>query len=579
MSGGMSGGLSGRLGGAEPAGPPRAPAAPRRRRAAPFWAWAAVLVAVLITAPLASVLLTAATPVFSAAVFSTPGGQAWAHILRTMLAELLVNSVLLSVLVGVMAACMGAISAWLVSTCAFRGRGFLEVALLLPMAMPAYVCGYAYVWLLDVAGPVQEAIRAATGLRWGQYWFPEIRSLPGAALMLAAVLYPYVYLLCRNAFLQQSVCLLEASRTLGHGLPRTFLHVALPMARPAIAAGVALVLMEVLADFGTVQHFAVRTFTTGIYDAWFGQGDRPAAAQLAACLMGVVALLLLLERLSRGGRRYHPTTTRNPPLRPVVLRGWKQAAAIIACATPVLLGFVIPGGTLLALMLQSGDPLDARRTLPFALNSLTLASVTAVIAVALGALLAWGNRLHPSRLRGAANRLASLGYALPGSVIAVGTLVPFALFDNAVDAWMRARFGISTGLLLSGTMAALVFAYLVRFLGVALAAVESGLTRVKPSLFAAARVLGRRPGQAVREVELPLARGALLTAGVLVFVDTMKELPATLIVRPFDFDTLAVRVHSLASDERLAEASTSALLIVVVGLLPVIALVRGMRKG
>ncbi len=566
--------MSGSLAGAEAALAPRAPAAPRRRRAAPFWAWAAVLVAVLITAPLASVLVTAATPVLSAA-----GGQAWAHILRTMLAELLVNSVLLSLLVGLMAASMGAVSAWLVSTCAFRGRAALEVALLLPMAMPAYVCGYAYVWLLDVAGPVQEAIRAATGLRWGQYWFPEIRSLPGAALMLAAVLYPYVYLLCRNAFLQQSVCLLEASRTLGHGLPRTFLHVALPMARPALAAGVALVLMEVLADFGTVQHFAVRTFTTGIYDAWFGQGDRSAAAQLAACLMGVVALLLLLERLSRGGRRYHPTTTRHPPLRPVVLHGWKEAAAIIACAGPVLLGFVIPGGTLLALMLQSADPLDARRTLPFALNSLTLAAVTAGLAVALGALLAWGNRLHPSRLRATANRLASLGYALPGSVIAVGTLVPFALFDNAVDAWMRARFGISTGLLLSGTIAALVFAYLVRFLGVALSAVESGLTRVKPSLFAAARVLGRRPGQAVREVELPLARGALITAAVLVFVDTMKELPATLIVRPFDFDTLAVRVHSLASDERLAEASTSALLIVVVGLLPVIALVRGMRKG
>jgi iron(III) transport system permease protein len=546
----------------------RRPAAARSRRAAPPWAWAAVLVAALIAAPLASVLVTAATP----------GGEAWAFILHNLLADLLVNSVLLALLVGLMAASMGAISAWLVSTCAFRGRAVIEVALLLPMAMPAYVCGYAYVWLLDVAGPVQDGIRTLTGLRWGQYWFPEIRSLPGAALMLAAVLYPYVYLLCRSAFLQQSVCLLEASRTLGHGLPRTFLHVALPMARPALAAGVALVLMETLADFGTVQHFAVRTFTTGIYEAWFGQGDRPAAAQLAACLMGVVALMLLLERASRGGRRFHPTTTRHPPLRPVVLHGWKEAVAIIACAMPVLLGFVIPGGALFALMLQAGDPFDPQRTLPFALNSLTLAALTAVIAVLLAALLAWGQRLHPSRLRAIANRIASLGYALPGSVIAVGTLVPFALFDNAIDGWMRARLDISTGLLLSGTITALVLAYLVRFLGVALAAVESGLTRVKPSLFAAARVLGRRPGQAVREVELPLARGALVTAAVLVFVDTMKELPATLIVRPFDFDTLAVRVHALASDERLAEASTSALLIVAVGLLPVVALVRGMRK-
>jgi len=544
------------------------PLRPARRRT-PGWAWASVLAALLIAAPLASVLVTAVAP----------GGTVWLHLSRTVLPDLLLNSVLLAVLVGAMAATMGAVSAWLVAACRFRGRGLLEVALLLPLAMPAYVCGYAYVWLLDVAGPVQSLIRDATGLRWGEYPFPEIRSLPGAALMLAAVLYPYVYLLCRGAFLTQSVCLLEASRTLGHGLPRTFLHVALPMARPALAGGVALVLMETLADYGTVQHFAVRTFTTGIYDAWFGLADRPAAAQLAACLMGLVATLLLLERATRGGRRFHPTTTRSPPLRPVVLHGWKEAAAIAACAMPVALGFVVPAGTLLALMLEVGNPFEARRVMPFALNSLTLAGLTAAVAVALAALLAWGQRLHPAPLRAAANRVASLGYAVPGSVIAVGALVPFAIFDNALDGWMRARFGVSTGLLLSGTIAALVFAYLVRFLGVSLSAVESGLTRIRPTLFAAARVLGRRPGQAVREVELPLARGALLTAGVLVFVDTMKELPATLIVRPFDFDTLAVRVHNLASDERLAEASTAALLIVVVGLLPVAALVRAMRRG
>ncbi|HEV7268824.1 MAG TPA: iron ABC transporter permease [Falsiroseomonas sp.] len=545
------------------------PRATPRRRSTPAWAWASVLVAALISGPIASVLVTAAAP----------GGEAWVHLSRTVLPDLLANSVLLAVLVGAMAASMGAVSAWLVAACSFRGRAVLEVALLLPLAMPAYVCGYAYVWLLDVAGPVQSSLRAATGLTWGQYWFPEIRSLPGAALMLAAVLYPYVYLLCRGAFLTQSVCLLECSRTLGHSLPRTFLHVALPMARPALAGGVALVLMETLADFGTVQHFAVRTFTTGIYDAWFGLANRPAAAQLAACLMALVALLLLLERASRGGRRFHPTTTRNPPLRPVELRGWKQAAAIAACAMPVLLGFVIPAGTLVLLMLEVGNPFEARRILPYALNSLTLAGVTAVLAVLLAALLAWAQRLHPAPIRAAANRVASLGYAVPGSVIAVGALVPFAMFDNALDAWMRANLGISTGLLLSGTIAALVFAYLVRFLGVALSSVESGLTRIRPSLFAAARVLGRSPGQAVREVELPLARGALLTAGVLVFVDTMKELPATLIVRPFDFDTLAVRVHNLASDERLAEASTAALLIVLVGLLPVAVLVRAMRKN
>src|SRR3954471_9937069 len=289
--------------------PPR----PRRRRAG--WSLLALPLAGLVAAPLLAVLVAAAVP----------AGAVWHHIASTTLPEMLANSALLFLLVGLMTATAGALSAWLVTACRFPGRRVLEVALLLPMAMPAYVCGYAYTWLLDVAGPVQTVLRDATGLRWGQYWFPEIRSLPGAALMLGMVLYPYVYLLCRSAFQQQSVCLIEASRTLGHSLPRSFLHLALPLARPAIVGGVALALMETLADFGTVQHFALRTFTTGIYEAWFGLGDRGAASQLAACLMGLVALLLLLEQVSRGGRRFHPTTSRQPPLRPVQLLGWKAA--------------------------------------------------------------------------------------------------------------------------------------------------------------------------------------------------------------------------------------------------------------
>jgi iron(III) transport system permease protein len=535
----------------------------------PGWSLLALPLAALIAAPLVAVLVAAAVP----------AGAVWQHIAHTTLPEMLTNSALLVLLVGLMVASAGALSAWLVTACHFPGRGVLEVALLLPMAMPAYVCGYAYTWLLDVAGPVQTTFRDVTGLRWGQYWFPEVRSLGGAAVMLAMVLYPYVYLLCRSAFQQQSVCLLEASRTLGHSLPRSFIHLALPLARPAIIGGVALALMETLADFGTVQHFAVRTFTTGIYEAWFGLGDRGAASQLAACLMGLVALLLVLEHLSRGGRRSHPPTHRNPPLRPVPLHGWKAALAWLACAMPVVLGFLVPAGTLFALMLQVGDPLEPGRFLPFARNSVVLAGLTALAAMLLAGLFAWAARLHPGLPQRLAVRIAGLGYAVPGSVIAVGTLVPLGLFDNALDAWMRARFGVSTGLLLSGGIAALVFAYLVRFLAVALSAVESGLARIRPSLRDAARVLGARPGSAVLRVELPLARGSLLTAALLVFVDTMKELPATLIVRPFDFDTLAVRVHSLAADERLAEASTAALLIVAAGLLPVLALTRAMRRG
>jgi iron(III) transport system permease protein len=294
--------------------------------------------------------------------------------------------------------------------------------------------------------------------------------------------------------------------------------------------------------------------------------------------MGLVATLLAVEHLSRGGRRFHPTTSRQPPVRPVALGGWRAALAFAACAMPVLLGFGVPAGALLALAVEVGDPLESRRFLPFATNSLLLAVATAAVAVATAALLAWAARLHPGWPQRAAKRVAGLGYAVPGSVIAVGTLVPLGLLDNAVDGWTRARFGVSTGLLLSGGLAALVFAYLVRFLAIALSSVESGLGRIRPSLRDAARVLGSRPGRAVRRVEMPLARPALLTAGLLVFVDTMKELPATLIVRPFDFDTLAVRVYSLAADERLAEASTAALLIVVTGLLPVVVLARAMRR-
>jgi iron(III) transport system permease protein len=535
----------------------------------PALSLAGLALAALVSLPLLAVLLAAAVP----------AGAVWAHIAATTLPDMLANSAMLAALVAAMAGSAGALTAWLVTACRFPGHRVLEVALLLPLAMPAYVSAYAYTWLLDAAGPVQSAIRAATGLTWREMaWFPDIRSLPGAALVLAMVLYPYVYLLCRNAFLGQSTCLVEVSRTLGHSLGQTFLRVALPLARPALAAGLGLALMEVLADFGTVQHFGVRTLTTGIYETWFGLEDRGAASQLAAALLGCVAMLLLLERLARGGRRFHPTTTRHPPFRPVALKGLLGVAAMLCCLAPVVLGFLLPAGTLLRLMLEAGDPLALRGLMPFATNSLLLSGLTALLAVALAAVLAWGARLYAGAAPRWALRIAGLGYALPGSVIAVGTLMPFGLFDNALDGGARAHLGLSVGLVLSGSVAALIFAYLVRFMAVALGSLESGLARLKPSMRDAARSLGASGGRAIWRVEVPLARGAMLSAAILVFVDTMKELPATLIIRPFNFDTLAVRVYTLASDERLAEASTGALLIVLVGLLPLWVLTRAMRR-
>lgn len=544
------------------------PAVAARRRVG-FITWLALAVALLVLTPVVTVL---------AAAFA-PAGDVWRHIVATVLGDYVVASLWLGLLVALIAASAGAVSAWLVVAFEFPGRRALEVALLLPLAMPAYVAGYAYTDLLDVAGPVQTALRDWTGLSYAQLPVPNIRSLPGAAFVLGLVLYPYVYLLCRAAFLQQSVCLLEAARMLGHGTWRTFLHVALPLARPALAGGVALVLMETMADFGTVMHFGVPTFTTGIYEAWFGMGDRVAASQLACVLLGAVAVLLALERIGRGNRRFHQTGSRTPPLRPIRLRGAAALGACMLCALPVALGFAVPAGRLVHMATTVGDPLATHRFLPFATSSLILAGLTAVLAVSVAWLLSWGRRTQNSPLLRGAAHAAGLGYAVPGSVIAVGVLVPLAWVDNTLDQWMRATFNVATGLLLSGTIAALIFAYLVRFLAPALSAIDASLERIRPSLVASARVLGRSPARTAWEVEMPLARPGLIAAAVLVFVDTMKELPATLIIRPFNFDTLAVRVYNLAADERLAEASTAALLIVIVGMLPVAVLTRAMRRA
>ncbi|MCS6854408.1 MAG: iron ABC transporter permease [Elioraea sp.] len=546
--------------------PALARAAPRRPTG---WLVAALLIAVAVASPVAAV----------AAGALAPAGEAWRHLAGTLLPLFVRNSVILALGVGAIVVVLGTACAWLVTTCGFPGRRLLEVALLLPLAVPGYLLAYVYTDLLDFTGPVQTWLRAAFGWSWGDYWFPEIRSVPGAIVILALANYPYVYLLARAAFLEQSVCLGEVARTLGCNRRAMFFRVALPLARPAIASGAGLALMETLADFGAVKHFAVDTFTTGIYQAWLNMGDRVAALQLAACLMGVIAGLLALERLARGRARFHNTSSKQQPLDLRPLGGGAAAAAIAACALPVLGGFVVPAGVLLRFALTEGDPLLGPTILPFARNSLILAALAAALSVAAAVVLAYALRTAGGMAIRFSVRLAALGYAIPGSVIAVGVLVPFGAVDNALDSWMRSLFGISTGLLLSGTIAALVFAYVVRFLAVALSAVEAGFAKIKPSLEDAARVLGRGPGRTLLQVDLPLLRGSLLAGALLVFVDTMKELPATLIVRPFDFDTLAIRVYNLASDERLAQSSTAALLIVAVGLIPVVILTRAMRRA
>jgi iron(III) transport system permease protein len=550
-------------------GPSRDEAAPARRRLPSGWTLAALAIAALVALPVAVVL--------SRLMIPTEG--VWGHLASTVLPRYVANTAELVLGVGIGAVAIGVGTAWLVTMCRFPGSRALEWALLLPMAVPAYVMAYAYTDLLQFVGPVQTWLRGTFG--WGRqdYWFPEIRSVGGAVAVMSLVLYPYVYMLARAAFLEQSVCVLEVSRTLGRGPWRSFLSVALPLARPAVVAGLALALMEVLADFGTVQYFAVDTFTTGIYRTWFALGEPVAAAQLASVLMLFVLGLVILERWSRGRARYFHTTGRYRNLPSHRLRGARAALALLACALPLVLGFAVPAGVLLSMALGKDGPFLPPEFATLALNSLTLAGITAALAVGLALVLAYGLRLNPSRPLRAATWVASMGYAVPGSVIAVGVLIPFAGLDNAVDAFARRTLGVSTGLLLSGTVAALVFSYLVRFLAVSFNTIESSLGKIRPSMDQASRVLGQTPGRTLAKVHAPMMRGGLLTAALLVFVDVMKELPATMIVRPFNFDTLAVQTYRLASDERLAEAAAPALAIVAVGILPVVMLSHAITRS
>ena len=516
--------------------------------------------------------------VIFASVFS-PQTEIWLHLRQTVLADYVLNSLLLAGGTGLGALLLGTGSAWLVSQYQFVGRRVLQWLLLLPLAMPAYIIAYTYTGMLDFAGPLQTSLRELTGWRYGDYWFPEIRSLGGAILMLSLVLYPYVYMLARTAFYEQSASLFEASRTLGLTPRQHFWRVALPLARPAILTGTALAMMEAFADYGTVQYFGVTTFTTGIFRTWFGMGNQAAAAQLAAMLTGFVLVLLLLERWSRRKIRYYHQGQRSQATNLRRLTAMRQLGLLLLCCLPVLFGFIVPALQLCSWALSNYQVTLNQQFASLVWNSFTLAALAAVLAVLLALLFAYGKRLRRDALVQVPVRLAALGYAVPGTVIAIGVMLPLAYLDGRIDAWAEQWFGVRTGLIFSGTLFALLLAYSVRFLAVSLHSVETGLERIKPSMDNAARSLGFTPLQVLQKVHVPLLRSSVLTALLLVFVDVLKELPATLILRPFNFNTLAVRTYELASDERLADAALPALAIVLVSLLPVMLLARSVRAA
>jgi len=525
------------------------------------WTIAAVGIASVIAVPSLAVL----------ASLAHPAREVWAHLWRTQLLELLGNTLALLAGVGAGTLVVGAGLAWLVVTYRFPGRAVLEWALVLPLAVPAYVIGFAFLGLFDFTGPVQGALRrwTGTGVR-----LPELRSYWGVVLMMTLVFYPYVYLLARAAFREQGAATLETARSLGRSRVRAFIEVTLPLARPSIAAGVSLAMMEALADFGTVATFGYRTLTEAVYRVWYGMFDRTAAAQVASLLLLFALGLLVLERALRGRARFTQSQRRGPGVTPLALAGWKGWAATGAGFTILALAFVLPVVQLIVWARDASGRWRASSFVTLLGNTLVLAALAAVCALALALVLAYATRLHPSALVRASARAASMGYALPGAVIAVGVLVPLAWLDRAVGHAAGWALGHSAGLVLTGSTAGLLFAYVARFLSVSFQTLEASLTKIPASLDEAARSLGASIGGTLRRIHLPLIRGSVLTALILVFVETMKEMPATLLLRPLGLDTLAIAVWERTSESLWADAAAPALAIVAAGLIPVLVVIR-----
>ena len=526
-----------------------------------LWRMASFVIAGVVATPILIVTLA----------WFTPAGDVWRHLFHTVLGELLRHTAVLMFGVGLGVFVLGAGLAWLIAMCEFPGRRVFDWALMLPLAVPAYVLAFVAVALLDFSGPVQGMLRTLFG---SSAWFPSIRSAGGVIGVMVFAFYPYVYMLARAAFLAQGRRMLETGRVYGLTPWAAFVRVALPMARPALAAGVALALMEALADFGAVSVFNYDTFTTAIYKAWQGLFSLPAAAQLASLLLLFVALALIGERQWRGRARYH-VALRQERVERYRLAGSRAWLATAACSIVLLLAFVIPVGQLLRWVWSAARAdLDARY-LRFFFNTVLLAAAAAAATTFCALLLAYTYRLKPDRWVAGAVRFATLGYALPGSVLAVGIMLSFVWLDQRLAQALQAGLGIAAGPLLTGTLAALLLAYGVRFMAVAYGPIDSSFERIKPSLWQAARSLGASNREILWRVSIPLLRNGLLSAGLLVFVEVMKEMPATLLLRPFGWDTLATRVFEMTSEGQWERAALPAVTLVLTGLIPVVMLVRG----
>lgn len=544
------------------------PLVPRLRLAADPWSVGAIVIAAVVLAPMLAVVWIAFHPT----------ENIWPHLISTVLPRYLGNTLILMAGVGVLTAAVGTGAAWLVAMYRFPGARWLDYALLFPLAIPAYVGAYALVDFLQYAGPLQSAMRAVMGWQSARdYWFFEVRAHGPAIVVLSAALYPYVYLLARAAFREQSGCSYEVARALGCGPWGLFLRVGLPLARPAIATGVALALMETVADYGTVAHFGVQTLTTGVFSTWLNGNNAGGAAQIAGVILTLILVLVAVERISRRNARFHRLSRAARPVEPARLTGLRGWVAFGLCLLPFAIGFLLPVGVMAWHALKNPEVWVAPGLGSALVNTLMVGGIAAGLTVGAALFLVYGVRMAGRGVARVVLPLTTLGYAAPGAVLAVGLLIPLAALDNRVADAVLGLTGWDPGLIMTGTAGAIVLAYVVRFFGIAQGAVDAAFGRISPSLPMAARSLGRTAGGTLHAVYLPLMRGSVATALLVVFVDCVKELPATLLLRPFNFNTLATRVFELASLERLGEAAPAALVVMAVGLAAVALLARANR--
>ncbi len=532
------------------------------------WSVGAIVIAGLVLAPIVSVLLIAFNPT----------ENIWPHLLSTTLPRYFGTTLVMMFSTGLLAAMVGTGAAWLVVRHSFPGVRWLEWALLTPLAIPAYIGAYALVDFLEYAGPLQTALRSTFGWQTARdYWFPEVRSQGAAVIVLAASMYPYVYLLTRAGFREQSGCGHEVAQSLGAGGWSRFVRVGLPLARPAIAAGTAIVMMETVNDFGTMDYFAVQTLTTGIFTVWLQGNNAGGAAQIACVILGLVIFLVAMEKLSRKKVRFYALSRRHRPIQRLPLAGVRAWLATALCVVPVLIGFVLPVTVIGEHALENMEGFVARGLLKAFWNTLTVGGIAAVLTVVAALFMVYGVRLSGRRLPQLLAPLTTIGYAAPGAVLGVGILIPLAASDHLLADAVEALTGNNIGLILTGSAFALVLAYSVRFFAIAQGAADSAMERVAPNLPMAARSLGRDRLKVLYEIYLPLMRGSIGSALLLVFVDCVKELPATLLLRPFNYSTLATRVYDQASLENIGDAAPAALLVSAVGLVAVALLARANR--